>query len=71
MDTIRRLQELSERIDHIEHSGDWLSSAMEGYDAPVSQTGSLISSLAEDIRFRLIELVTELEKQIVFSSRTH
>ncbi len=71
MDTIRRLQELSERIDHIEHSGEWLSNAMEDYDGPVSQTGSLISSLAEDIRYRLIELVTELEKQIVVSNRTH
>lgn len=71
MDTIRRLQELSMRIDHLENAGEWLSTVLEDYDGPAASTGNLISSLAEDIRYRLIELVTELEKQIAVGNRTH
>ena len=71
MDTMKRLQELALRLDQIETSGDWLSQAMEGRDAPAANTGVLISSLAEDVRARLLDLVTELEKEIVVTRRMH
>ena len=67
--SIERLQEISLRLDHLEASGEWLARALVHVDSAASQTGSLISVLAEDIRERLLELVTELEKQIVVSHR--
>jgi hypothetical protein len=68
--SIERLQEISLRLDHLEASGEWLARALVHVDSAASQTGSLISVLAEDIRERLLELVTELEKQIVVSQRS-
>jgi hypothetical protein len=70
MNTVARLQELSLRIDQLESSGDWLAQVLEDRDDAAHQTANLISTLADDIRFRLLDLVTELEKQIVISSRT-
>ena len=68
---MRRLQELSLRLDQIESSAEWVSQVMEGKDTPLANTGTLISSLAEDIRNRMLELVTELEKQIKSGRRIH
>lgn len=69
MDTMTKLQELSLRLDHLENSGDWLSRTMCDRDDVAAQTGTLVVKLAEDIRYRMLELVTELEKQIVLSNR--
>lgn len=69
MDTVGKLQEISLRLDHLEASGEWLARSLVHQDTAASQTGTLVTVLAEDIRQRLLELVTELEKQIVVSSR--
>lgn len=69
MDNIEKLQEISLRLDHLSSQGEWIARSLVHADNPASQTGALICALAEDIRERLLELVTDLEKQIVVSSR--
>ena len=68
MDTISKLQEISLRLDHIENAGEWLARALVHTDSAGSQTGSLITALADDIRERLLALITELEKSAVVES---
>ena len=69
MDTVSKLQEISLRLDHMQASGEWLARSLVLQDNAAAQTGTLISVLADDIRQRLLELVTELEKQIFVSHR--
>ncbi len=69
MDTVGKLQEISLRLDHLQSSGEWLARSLVHQDSAASQTGTLISVLAEDIRQRLLDLVTELEKQVFISHR--
>ena len=69
--SIERVQDISLRIEQLENTGEWLSRVVEGYDPSAAQAAVLITSLAEDIRARLLDLVTELEKQIVITARTH
>jgi hypothetical protein len=69
MDTVGKLQEISLRLDHMQSSGEWLARSLVHQDSAASQTGTLICVLADDIRQRLLELVTELEKQIFVSHR--
>ena len=71
MDTVQKLHEISLRLEHIESSGEWLARSLVHQDSAAAQTGTLVSVLAEDIRNRLLDLVTELEKQIVVSARAH
>lgn len=69
MESLEKLQEISMRIDHLESAGDWLARSMANIDGAASHTGTLVTVLAEDIRARIMDLVTELEKQIVVSAR--
>lgn len=69
MDSIQKLQELSQRIDHLENAGEWLARTLVNVDSAASQTGTLVTVLAEDIRERVLELVTELEKIIAITAR--
>ena len=71
MDNVTKLNEIALRLDHIESSGEWLSRSLEDVDRAASKTGELIMALTEDVRARLLELVTELEKEIVISMRSH
>ena len=68
MDTLKKLHELNERLEHLDHTGEWIAETLAGKDDVVSQTGKLITTLSEDIRYRIIELVTELEKQATLTS---
>lgn len=70
MDNVSKLHEISLRIDQVESSGEWIARTLANSDVPASQAGSLICALAEDIRTKLLDLVTELEKQIVVNNRT-
>lgn len=69
MNTVEKLQEISLRLDHLEASGEWLARSLVHQDSAASQTGALVSVLADDIRGRLLDLVTELEKQIAVAGR--
>ena len=65
MDTVSRLQEISLRLDHLDSMGELLNNSLAGTDPSLAQTAALISTLAEDIRLRLLETVKELESQLV------
>ncbi len=69
MDTVTKLHEICLRLDHIESAGSWLARSLVHTDNSAAQTGTLVSVLSDDIRERLIELVTELEKQLVLTQR--
>ena len=69
IDCVDKLHDISLRLDHLQSAGEWLARTLVHVDSSASQTGSLITVLSEDVRNRLLELVTELEKQIVLSNR--
>lgn len=69
MENIEKLQEISLRLDHMQQAGEWLARSLVHTDSAASHTGTLITVLTEDIRLRLLELVTELEKQVYFSAK--
>lgn len=69
MESIGKLQEISMRLDHMQAAGEWLARSLVHTDSAASHTGTLITVLTEDIRERLLELVTELEKQAFLSAR--
>lgn len=69
MDSLDRLQEISMRLDHMQAAGDWLARSMVHLDSAASHTGTLITVLVEDVRSRLLELITELEKEIAVLNR--
>ena len=69
MDTVAKLHEICLRLDHIESAGSWLARSLVHTDSSAAQTGILVSVLSDDIRERLIELVTELEKQVAITHR--
>ena len=65
MDTIAKLQEISHRLDHLEASAEWIVRGTELIDPTTAHTAALISLLADDLRDRIVDLVTDLEKQVV------
>ena len=69
MDSTEKIEEISLRLDHLYSAGEWLARSLVHVDSSASHTGTLVTVLAEDIRSRLLELVTELEKQIVVAQR--
>ena len=71
MDTVKQLQEIALRLDHLESAGDWIARSQIERDSAASHTGTLISVLADDVRKMMLELVSNLETQIFISSRAH
>lgn len=69
IDCVHKLQEISLRLDHLQSAGEWLARSLVHVDSAASHTGSLVSVLSEDVRERLLELVTELEKQIIITNK--
>ena len=69
MKTVDKLQELSNRLDHLESVSLWIAETVGETDPAVSQSANLIETLAEDVRYRVMELVSELEKEIVVTAR--
>lgn len=68
MDTVTKLQEIALRLDHVESAGEWLARSMVHVDEVASQTGSLLTVLADDLRQRVIEIVSELETALIESA---
>ena len=64
MDTISKLQEISLRLDQIDQTAEWLSQSLEERDPAMAQAGTLMSALSDDIRLRVLELVSELETRV-------
>lgn len=62
MDSLQRLMEISSRLDHLEESAEWIAKETVHTDNAISQTSTLITVLAEDIREKVCELVHVLEQ---------
>ena len=62
-DIVKELQEISERINHLENSAEWITKETIHQDCSVSQTATLISVLADEVRERVCQLVREIEKK--------
>lgn len=64
MKTINSLLEISSRIEHLENSADWITRETVHTDNAISQTSTLISVLAEEIREKICALVHEMEETL-------
>lgn len=65
--SVDKLVDISNRLEQIENSSEWISREMVHGDTAISQTGSLICVLADDIRKKVCALVKELEETISLS----
>lgn len=63
MDTIKRLSEISRRLEQLENCAEWIARETAQTDNCLSQTGTTILVFADDIRERVYSLVRELETQ--------
>lgn len=64
METMRQLTEITSRIEHLENSSEWIARETVHSDNAVSQTATLITVLIDDLRERILHLVTDLERGI-------
>lgn len=62
MNTLAQVLEIASRLDHLGTCAEWIARETVHTDNGVSQTGTLISVLTEDIREKINALVTELEQ---------
>jgi len=61
MEILDKLLDISSRIDHLEQAAEWIAKETVHTDSGVSQTGTLICVLADELRERIYALVHELE----------
>lgn len=61
MPSVDKLVEISSKIEHLESAAEWITRQTVHTDNTISQTGTLILTIAEDVRSKLYELVRELE----------
>lgn len=62
MDTLEKLIDISSRIDHLENAAEWIARETVHSDQGISQTGTLICVLAEELREKLSQIFTEVER---------
>lgn len=62
MNTLAQVLEIASRLDHLGTCAEWIARETVHTDNSVSQTGTLISVLAEDIREKITALISELEQ---------
>jgi hypothetical protein len=60
--SMNKLLEITSRLDHVESSAEWIARETIHSDSSVSQTGTLIMVLVDDLRTRVCALVKELEE---------
>ena len=61
MQPLDKLLDITSRLEHIETSAEWIARESVHTDNSISQTGTLISVLVDDVRERVYSLVKELE----------
>ncbi|RMG44536.1 MAG: hypothetical protein D6719_01670 [Candidatus Dadabacteria bacterium] len=71
MDTVQKLAEISSRLEHIENAAEWIAKQTVHTDNALSQTGTLICAVADDLRERMYNLVRELEKYNYYRNTYH
>jgi len=62
MNTLAQILEIASRLDHLGSCAEWIARETVHTDNSLSQTGTLMSVLAEDIREKITNLVSELEQ---------
>ncbi|MCX7952869.1 MAG: hypothetical protein N2654_04500 [Deltaproteobacteria bacterium] len=62
--SVRELIEIESRLEHLESLALWIAKETANSDLTISQTGTLISIVCEDVRERVIDLVRSLEEKI-------
>ncbi|MCI5066643.1 hypothetical protein MRY87_13055 [bacterium] len=62
MDTLSRLMDISSRLDHLENVAEWIARETVNADGGLSQSGSLICVLADEVRDAIYELAQSLEE---------
>lgn len=68
MNTLPQVLEIASRLDHLGTCAEWIARETVHTDNAVSQTGTLISVLTEEIRDRINHLIAELEQSATFGS---
>ena len=63
MRTVKMLQDISSRIDHLENAAEWITRESVHTDNTMSQTATLICVIADELRERLCALVREIERE--------
>ena len=61
MDTLDRLVDIASRLDHLESVAEWVARETVHTDNTISQSGTLICVITDDIRERLCQLVKQIE----------
>lgn len=64
MDTIDRLSDIASRIDHLETAAEWIAREMVHSDNGISQTATLITVLADELREKICRLVKDIERGV-------
>lgn len=62
MDTLSKLMDISSRLDHLENAAEWIARESVHTDNGISQTGTLICVLADEVREAIFRLTKELEE---------
>jgi hypothetical protein len=62
MNSLAQILDIASRIDHLGSCAEWIARETVHTDNAISQTGTLISVLAEDLREKITNLVSELEQ---------
>jgi hypothetical protein len=65
MDTLAKLMDISSRLDHLESVAEWVARETVNCDGGVSQSGTLICVLADEVREAIFELAKNLEEESV------
>lgn len=68
MNTLAQVLEIASRLDHLGTCAEWIARETVHTDNSISQTGTLMSVLTEDIREKLTALISELEQMAVVDS---
>ena len=59
--SIDKILQISSRLEHLESAAEWVARETVHKDQVISQTASMICSIADDLRDRVLELVQEFE----------
>ena len=64
METVDKLLDISSRIEHLENAAEWIVRETANVDGGLSQTGTLICVLAEEVREKIYSLIKQMEEMV-------
>jgi len=68
MSSMDQILEIASRLDHLGTCAEWIARETVHTDNSLSQTGTLMAVLAEDIRERITSLIAQLEQASEFDN---